>query len=79
MLDDRDLVGDGAVEAAQPHGPGAAHGVPEGLGLDLDRQVAPVQPGCGESRLDHRLRRVLLHGLPEEADQLLPEPRHQTA
>ena len=71
--DDRELVRDGAVEAAKAHGARAGDGRGEVGGGDLDGEIAPVQAVMAEGGLDHGLGRVLGHGLAEAADQLLLE------
>ena len=71
------LCGIVQLKPREAHRPRPPDGVAQAVRVDLDREVAPVEPGRGERGLDHRLRRVLVDGLAEEADELLPKPRHQ--
>lgn len=65
MRNHRDLVRQAAIEAAEAHRLGPAHGRAEVGGRDLHVHVAPVQPVMRESGFDHGdggiARRALRH------------------
>ncbi len=66
---DRNLVRHRYVDSRQAECPNAANRVGERSGLDLEADVASINSGCLECRLDHLLGRVPGDRLADQAEE----------
>ena len=77
--DDGDLVGNGAIEPGEAHGPRAAYRLAEVGRIDLDGEVSPVKAVVAEGRLDHGLGGIFGHWLAENGHEFLLEEARRRA
>ena len=61
----------GDTGSAKAHGPDAANGVPQIVGLDLEGQIAPVESMVYEQFFHHVLGGVAGDGLSEQGTNFL--------